>query len=176
MTYLICEKCGHKYPLEEGKSSFNYQNCHCGGKLKYYSLKEGSVKNNQNQSTYPSGISWKGVLVGFLFLFISLILSVVALFGTDIPTSASSISSLVLTIFSILAIILTIASGSISAYLSGSIGYVKGAINGIIVGVILGFVLGIVGGPLVFLSGILVFGLLSMLGGIIGTLPRRHLK
>lgn len=41
MSYLICEECGKYYELNEGKSSFNYDKCDCGGKLTYTdSLKE----------------------------------------------------------------------------------------------------------------------------------------
>lgn len=34
------------------------------------------------------------------------------------------------------------------------------------VGVVLGVIVGLVGGLMVFISGILIFGLLSMLGGV----------
>lgn len=175
MTYLICKKCGKHHQLDEGKSSFNFQKCECGGKLEY------SPTSNEDQSKmavvkpglHYGKINWKGVLVGFLFLFISIILSVIALFGTNIPTSTLNFSSEDLTIFSILIIVLTIASGSISAYVSGSKRYQEGAINGGLVGVILGLVLGILGGLMVFVSGILVFGLLSMLGGIFSSFFRK---
>ncbi len=35
MSYLICDECGKYYDLNEGKSSFNYEKCSCGGKLTY---------------------------------------------------------------------------------------------------------------------------------------------
>ena len=175
MSYLVCEKCGKHYKID-GKSSFDFQRCDCGGKLKYSASPNETPVKHVNQTALPAGISWKGVVVGFLFLFVSLIFSVLAIFGTDIPANPSSVSSQVLTIFTVMAVILTIVSGSIAAYTSGSKEYRKGAINGVLVGIILGFILGIAGGLLVFLSGTLIFGLLSMLGGIIGILPRRHLE
>jgi hypothetical protein len=35
MSYLVCEQCGKYYELEEGKTSFSYEKCECGGKLSY---------------------------------------------------------------------------------------------------------------------------------------------
>lgn len=216
MSYLICKKCGKEYPLPEGKESFNYQNCECGGKLEYSPLpkrnyvmtqqdllkterdllntqrdtqqdfpnkEDGSPITQQDpqnkQYTRPSPhsrIKWKGVLVGLSFLFISLILSVMIAFGENIPTSPSDIPIEFLTYFSMIITALTIFAGSISAYLSGSKKFLEGALNGGMVGVILGFILGLAGGALVFLSGILIFGSISMIGGIIGIFPRKLFK
>ncbi|MCE5215366.1 MAG: hypothetical protein LLF83_11705 [Methanobacterium sp.] len=178
MSYMICKECGKEYEIMEGKTSFNYERCECGGKLEYSAnLKESSVKKDKDQSNIPiSRIKWKGVLIGFLFLFFSLIISVLVLFGNNIPTNVSDITSEILTYFSIITIILTIAAGSVSAYSSGSKKYIDGVINGGMVGVILGFILGFVGGILVFMSGVIIFGLLSMLGGFIGVIPRKRSK
>jgi hypothetical protein len=96
------------------------------------------------------------------------------LFGNNVPTNISDITSEFLTYFSIITVILTIAAGSISSYISGSKKYMLGAINGGMVGVILGFILGLAGGLLVFISGVIIFGLLSMLGGLIGVIPRKR--
>jgi cation transport ATPase len=236
MSYLICKKCGKEYPLPEGKESFNYQNCECGGKLEYsplpkrnYVMTQQDLLNTQRdllntqrdtQQDFPntqrdlfntqqdstteqdfpnkedgspitqqdpqnkqytrpsphSRIKWKGVLVGLSFLFISLILSVMIAFGENIPTSPSDIPIEFLTYFSMIITALTIFAGSISAYLSGSKKFLEGALNGGMVGVILGFILGLAGGALVFLSGILIFGSISMIGGIIGIFPRKLFK
>jgi hypothetical protein len=35
MSYLVCEECGKYYELKEGKDSFSYEKCSCGGKLRY---------------------------------------------------------------------------------------------------------------------------------------------
>jgi hypothetical protein len=41
MGYLICEKCGGHYQLKEGESPEDFENCQCGGRLKYVdSIKE----------------------------------------------------------------------------------------------------------------------------------------
>lgn len=175
---MICEKCGKQYELQEGKSSFNFEKCECGGKLKYSpSIKAGTpTKDSPKPARAPRKIKWKGVVAGFLFLFFSMIISVVAIYGTNIPTNALNISSEVLTILTILTIILTVASGFISGYISGGRSYVEGAINGGMVGVILGFILGMVGGLMVFISGMIIFGSLSMFGGIIGIIPRIRSK
>jgi hypothetical protein len=175
---MICRECGKEYVIPEGKTSFNYDQCECGGKLEYSTnLKKFPVNKNPDQSNSPmSRIKWKGVLIGFLFLFLSLIFSVWGLFGNNVPTNISDITSEFLTYFSIITVILTIAAGSISSYISGSKKYMLGAINGGMVGVILGFILGLVGGLLVFISGVIIFGLLSMLGGLIGVIPRKRGK
>ncbi len=170
MSYMICEKCRKHYPLNEGKSSFNYERCECGGKLKYSS----SLEENPNiKSVNTSNKKVMGVIIGFIFLFVSLLLSVLALFGTNLHMNTLNLSSRILYIFSISAVILTVASGSLSSYISGSGRYRDGAINGGLVGIILGLILGIIGGVFVLLSGILVFGFFSMLGGLISSFLRK---
>ena len=171
MSYMICKKCHRHYPLDEGKSSFNYEKCECGGKLRYSS----SLEENPNIKPVNTSnkIKFTGVIIGFIFLFISLTLSVIALFGTNIHINTLNISSRILYIFTISTVILTVTSGSLSSYISGSGRYRDGAINGGLVGVILGLILGIIGGVIVLLSGILVFGFLSMLGGLISSFLRK---
>ena len=34
--YLVCEKCGGYYKLQEGESPDDFENCQCGGRLRYY--------------------------------------------------------------------------------------------------------------------------------------------
>ena len=171
MSYMICKKCHRHYPLDEGRSSFYFERCECGGKLRYSSLKEeeSQIKSIDN----PNKLKFTGVIIGFIFLFVSLTLSVIALFGTNIHINALNISSKILYIFTISTVILTVTSGSLSSYISGSGRYRDGAINGGLVGVILGLILGILGGVIVLLSGILVFGFLSMLGGLISSFLRK---
>lgn len=208
MSYLICQGCGKHYPLPEGETSFNYQNCSCGGKLRYspkatkqingkwnplpyvneiedkeesiVKIESDEIKSvNEKESIHPTlkgGIKWKGVFVGLLFLFVSLIASVIVMFGTNLTRDPTNIPFSYLYSFSIITIILTVAAGSISAYLSGSKRYREGAINGSMVGLLLGLILGLAGGFVVFISGTLVFGLLSMAGGIIGIFPRKLFK
>ncbi len=171
MSYMICEKCCKHYPLEEGKSSFNFERCECGGKLRYSS----SIKEDSQVKTVKtsSKIKFTGIFIGFIFLFISLTLSVVALFGINPNLNALNISSKVLTIFTIITVILTVSSGSISSYISGSRRYWDGAVNGGLVGVILGLILGIIGGVIVLITAILVLGSLSMLGGLFSSFLRK---
>jgi hypothetical protein len=95
------------------------------------------------------------------------------LFGTNIHINTLNLSSRVLYIFTISTVILTVFSGSLSSYITGSGTYRDGAINGGLVGVILGLILGIIGGIIVLLSGIFVFGFLSMLGGLISSFLRK---
>ncbi len=174
MSYLVCEKCGNYYQLDEGKSSFNFDKCECGGKLKYsQSIKE---DHHIKPAETSNKIKLMGVIIGFIFLFISLTASVILLFGSNmanINVNTLSNSSKDLTIFVIVTVILTVFSGSISSYISRSGRYSEAAINGGLVGVILGLILGMVGGLLVLLSGILFFGFLSMLGGVFSSFLRK---
>lgn len=184
MTYLICEKCGKQYPLPEGQESFNYENCTCGGKLVYSTTPKNSTPLNQDMvfeerlksTPQVEGIKWRGVFIGFAFLIISLIISVMIIFGENVPTKTADVSMDFLIYFSVLTIILTAVAGSISAYLSGSKRFLVGAINGGMVGVILGVIVGFAGGLVVFVSGTLIFGLISMAGGVMGIFPRKFFK
>lgn len=193
MSYLICEKCGKQYPLPEGKESFNYEKCSCGGKLVYapslnvplsnlpLSKEEMSNKNELKTSSHQSPIKWRGIFIGLLFLFMSLTVSGMIIFGDNVPTNTSDINPedfpmQILIYSTTVIIVLTIVAGSISAYLSGSKNYMEGALNGGMVGVILGFIVGTVGGVMIFIGGTFLLGLLSMIGGIIGTIPRKRSK
>jgi hypothetical protein len=35
MPFIICSECNGYYELEEGESADDFDNCHCGGKLKF---------------------------------------------------------------------------------------------------------------------------------------------
>jgi hypothetical protein len=208
MSYLICEECGKYYELNEGKSSFSYDKCECGGKLNYSTTLKESEKNykpsndqkitcstcgvvNPENSVICSGcgreliteskkspdvsISILGVSVGFGFLIIAIVLSVLAIFGTNIPQKAEDIPQNFLIAFGILAMCVAIISGLISSYIGGSINFKNGVINGGLVGVILGIMVGITSGSLAFFGVIAIFGSLSVVGGIFGTLLKRKL-
>jgi predicted nucleic acid-binding Zn ribbon protein len=41
MSYMVCEECGNYHEFHEGKESFSYGRCPCGGKLRYF----GSLKD-----------------------------------------------------------------------------------------------------------------------------------
>lgn len=47
MGYLVCEKCGGYYELQENESINDFQSCECGGKLKY-------VKNLNQLNSEPN--------------------------------------------------------------------------------------------------------------------------
>ena len=46
MSYLVCEECGKYHELKEGKDSFSYEKCSCGGKLRYTDTLNGINKRN----------------------------------------------------------------------------------------------------------------------------------
>lgn len=205
MSYMICRKCGKVYPLPEGKESFNYQNCECGGKLeysplpkrdyvsaqediphikdspaapKYYPQTQWDPENKEytKPSSPQSRIKWKGILVGISFLFVSMLLSMGLIFGKNIPTNPTDLPMEFLSYLAMLFAALTIVAGSISAYLSGSKNFLEGALNGGMVGVILGFILGILGGTTFIINIVLLLGSISMIGGVIGIFPRKLFK
>jgi len=45
MSYLICEKCGGYYELQEGESIEDFDSCQCGGKLGYDRKKDDHITN-----------------------------------------------------------------------------------------------------------------------------------
>jgi hypothetical protein len=50
LSYFVCEECGKYYTLNEGKDSFSYQKCTCGGKLSYTDTLNG-INNNRTPLT-----------------------------------------------------------------------------------------------------------------------------
>ena len=49
MSYLICESCNGYYELKEGESHDDFENCQCGGNLRY-------VDEIIDDETSPPGI------------------------------------------------------------------------------------------------------------------------
>jgi len=212
MSYLVCEECGKHYELNEGKSSFSYEKCQCGGKLTYHDTlneiknshqsydnskikcSECGLENPEDSKVCKNcgndlsaqtrknfnkplkgGISWMGVAAGFGFLLIGSLLSVLAIFGTNIPTKPEDIPYNFLIAFGIMAMVLAFISGLISSYIGDSIKFKNGIINGGLVGIILGLLVGATSGSIAFLGVIAVFGSLTVLGGIFGTILKRRL-
>lgn len=48
MAYVICEKCGGYYELQEGESSDDFDSCHCGGNLSYVRSIQKEIKKPKN--------------------------------------------------------------------------------------------------------------------------------
>jgi len=206
MSYLVCEQCGKYYELNEGKSSFSYDKCECGGKLTYANNINGTeikdIFNNSkthsedcgvenpsdsitskscekthenNDPEYSSGFSLVGVAVGFGFLLLTTLLAVFALFGSNIPLTAEDIPYKILVAFGIIAMIVSVVSGLLSSYIGGSTKFTDGIVNGGLVGVILGILVAATSGSIASIGVLLVFGFLSSIGGIIGTVLKRRL-
>ena len=57
MSYLVCDECGKYYELKEGKDSFSYEKCSCGGKLRYTDTLNGI--NNRVTTVKDSEITCK---------------------------------------------------------------------------------------------------------------------
>lgn len=212
MSYFVCEECSKHYEINEGKSSFSYEKCKCGGKLAYHDTLNGiknshqspnnskikcsecGHENTEDSKVCPNcgnnlgaetrktfnkplkgGISWLGIAAGFGFLLIGSLFSVLAIFGTNIPTKPEDIPYNFLIAFGIIAMVLAVISGLISSYIGDSIKFKNGIINGGLVGVILGLLVGVTSGSIAFLGVIAVFGSLSVLGGILGTILKRRM-
>ena len=106
---------------------------------------------------------------------IATLFSVLAIFGTNIPQKAEDIPYNLLMAFGIITMLVAIISGLISSFIGGSINFKNGIINGGLVGLLLGLLVGATSGNIAFLGVIAVFGSLSVLGGIFGTLLKRKL-
>ncbi len=57
MSYLVCDECGKYYELKEGKDSFSYEKCSCGGKLRYTDTLNGI--NNRDITIKDSEVTCK---------------------------------------------------------------------------------------------------------------------
>ena len=156
VTNNQCQNCG----IENLQASVVCKNC--GKPL------ENKVEN------INECISWVGIGIGFGFLLLSALLAVYAIFGSNISLKASDIPYTLLVEFGIIAMVISIISGLISAYVGGSIKFKYGIINGGLVGIILGILVGATSGSIAFLGVIAVFGSLSTIGGIVGTIIKRR--
>ncbi len=102
-------------------------------------------------------------------------MGVLAIFGTNIPQKVEDIPFNLLIAFGMISMLLAIISGLISSYLGGSLKFKNGIINGGLVGVILGLLVGATSGSIAFLGVIAIFGSLTVLGGIFGTLFKKKI-
>lgn len=204
MSYLVCEQCGKYYELDEGKTSFSYEKCECGGKLSYRNNLDRTataanpvITNNKcgkcgaeippntaicnncgNNSEQlgieqSTGLSIAGVAVGFGFLLLTTLIAVFALFGNNIPLKAEDIPYRMLIIFGVIATIVSILSGLVASYIGGSTKFQDGFLNGGLVGVVLGILVALTSGSLASIEVLLIFGFLSGMGGLVGTVLKR---
>ena len=130
----------------------------------------GSKEVNIFQSNCPIPLGAVEKLTHVLLM----VCAVLLLFGTKIPHVASDIPQNILAGLGIIAIVITIISGMLASYIGGSKSYKRGIINGGLVGFILSVFMGAVSGASAFLLGFSVFGFLSILGGILGTLLKKY--
>jgi len=203
MSYLVCEQCGKYYELSEGKNSYSYEKCECGGKLTYKNsldrtnvVKEPVISKNkcekcgaelspntaicnqcgntvESKNMEQTGFSLMGVAVGFGFLLLTTLVAVFALFGNNIPQKPEDIPYKILIAFGIIAMVVSIISGLISSYISGSTNYKDGMVNGGLVGVVLGILVALTSGSIASIGVLVIFSLLSAFGGLMGTVLKR---
>lgn len=64
--YLICDKCGGYYELQEGESLEDYEECECGGKLKYGTLPLTRDESEKYISDKSDNVDEKNKLVSFV--------------------------------------------------------------------------------------------------------------
>lgn len=205
MSYLVCEQCGKYYELDEGKTSYSYEKCECGGKLTYkdslnraQAVREPVISENkcekcgaeispgtsicnqcgntiESSTMDQSGLSLVGVSVGFGFLLLTTLVAVFALFGNDIPQKPEDIPYKILIAFGIIAMVVSIISGLIASYIGGSTKFKDGMVNGGLVGVVLGILVALTSGSITSIGVLVIFSLLSCFGGIMGTVLKRKL-
>jgi hypothetical protein len=203
MSYLVCEQCGKYYELAEGSASYSYDKCECGGKLTYKTSLDRTVKTNEpiipknkcetcgaevspdtvicnqcgnalkSKTMGQTGLSVVGVAVGFGFLLLTTLIAVFALFGNNIPLKADDIPYKILIAFGIIAMVVSIISGLISSYIGGSTKFKDGMINGGLVGVVLGVLVALTSGSVASIGVLVIFSLLSSIGGLMGTVLKR---
>jgi len=54
MGYLICDKCGGYYKLEKGESAGDFDDCQCGGKLRYVDSLDEYLNDEQDMTEYSN--------------------------------------------------------------------------------------------------------------------------
>ncbi len=181
MGYLICDKCGGSYELQERESPEDVGKCDCGGNLKYVEKLESGILNSSFSKKKDVIINWKLIVIAviayfILWSFISFILSI------NISVSVTYLPMIAISIFvsCMLGILIGIYLG-FSVNLSPK--------NGLFNGLIAGFILGIlsvifsIGAyvffgeatiPELFIVVIILDTLLFGVGGSIGGIWRKH--
>lgn len=99
MTYLVCEKCGGYYELQDGESPDDFDSCQCNGKLKVYTTLEGyytesDPTNSYQRELFSNGKSYaeKKSSQYDLLMGISGLLALIGGFGTFISITSFSSS------------------------------------------------------------------------------------
>jgi hypothetical protein len=54
MGYLICDKCGGYYKLDKGESADDFDDCQCGGKLRYVDSLDEYLNDEQYKTKYSN--------------------------------------------------------------------------------------------------------------------------
>lgn len=99
---MYCEKCGSYHELQEDESVFDFDECSCGGKLKYTESREDleeileqiSAANSGNViSRFWHGLSKKRKFGIFLGLFLILLALIVVSFGILYPKATPLVST-----------------------------------------------------------------------------------
>jgi hypothetical protein len=183
MGYLICDKCGGSYELEESESPEDVGKCDCGGNLKYVEKLESGILNSSFSKKKDVIINWKLIAIAIiayfiLWSFISFILSI------NISVSVTYLPMITISIFvsCMLGILIGIYLG-----FSVNLNPKNGLFNGLIAGFILGIISVIfnIGAyvffgeatiPELFIVIIILDTLLFGIGGSIGGLWRNHKK
>lgn len=167
--YLVCDSCGGYYELQKGESPFDFQECECGGNLKYKKPIISSDKTSNNHLEDSNGIKSKSSNIYYLGLLIGVIIIFVGEIFFQNGNHLSYIFDLI--------------GGFVASFIAG--GKIKnGVINGLIVGIIGGALASIyIGnfGGITGITGIIAFiigfslavTILSLIGAIIGVSSRK---
>lgn len=181
MGYLICEKCGGYYELQEGESIDDFQGCECGGKFRYAENiddldQESNTESNKSSSkkrfNLVNGLNKRAILIGLIFGIV---------FGVILFFRNSSIFVWGL---------ITLISGSLTGYLAGGTNRTgmkngfMGSFGTLIVAIAI-FIVSLINpslyGTLVFMPYILTYpvlwivaiisvGIIGLIGGLVGSI------
>ena len=175
MGYLVCDKCGGSYELQEGESPDDYGKCECGGNLNYSEKLENEIISpipSQNKNLIL--INWRLIIIAvivcfILQIFISFILTMIGLPIMAISIFVNYIFTILIGMYIGFSVNLNPKNGLINGLLAG---FTAGTINFIFeVGtyIFMGY-----GTPFKLLAALVTYILLFGIGGIIGGLWKNH--
>lgn len=179
---IFCSKCGGKLiTVMKGKVIGNIQNFDEQKQIER--LSDNSFKKvatdyegYRESKNFSERINWLAVTAGVVFFIISVFISVFSSFYLfsnsyyNYPGFIFAFSALV-----VLSCFFALISGGLAAFISISRDYDDGIINGFLVGAIASVIFGFFGGIFVILMGVIIFGVLATIGGVVGIFLKRQM-
>ncbi|MCZ3366874.1 MULTISPECIES: MFS transporter [Methanobacterium] len=178
---IFCSKCGGRLiAVKEGKiisntKSFDEQRLE---RLSDNAFRKVATDYDdyRESKNFSERINWLSIVAGVVFFVISVFTSLLLsfyLFSNSYYNYSGFIfafSALV-----VLSCIFALVSGGLAAFIGISKDYDDGIINGFLVGAIASVILGFFGGISIAFMGIIVFGVLATIGGVIGIFVKKQM-